>query len=141
MNEAEIIYCLNPPLKNDELNILFANQEPTNYHPILERSLSYVCAFRGDHLIGFVNLAWDGGIHAFILDTIVHPEFRHRGIGINLVNRAAEVAQKRGMEWLHVDFEPHLQSFYDKCGFRNTNAGLIKSDRKKMLNKIKIATF
>jgi len=69
--------------------------------------------------------AWDGGIHAFILDTTVHPEFRRRGIGIRLVKEAAKIAKERGIEWLHVDFEPHLQSFYEKGGFKNTKAGLI----------------
>ena len=132
MSESEITYRISPPLKNDELNLLFANKKTVDYRPILERSLSFVCAFHADRLIGFVNLAWDGGIHAFVLDTAVHPEFRRRGIGIGLVKRAAEIARKRGMEWLHVDFEPHLQSFYDKCGFRNTNAGLINLIKEKV---------
>ena len=31
-----------------------------------------------------------------------------------------------GCEWLHVDFDDHLRSFYfDACGFEPTNAGLI----------------
>ena len=32
-------------------------------------SLGWVCAFDGDRLIGFVNVAWDGDDHAFIPDT------------------------------------------------------------------------
>ncbi|WP_419706231.1 hypothetical protein [Promicromonospora sp. NFX87] len=29
-------------------------------------------------------------------------------------------------EWLFVDFEPHLESFYlESCGFRPTSAGLV----------------
>ena len=32
-------------------------------------SLGWVCARRGAELAGFVNGAWDGGAHAFILDT------------------------------------------------------------------------
>jgi hypothetical protein len=32
-----------------------------------------------------------------------------------------------GCEWLHVDFEPELRRFYlDACGFRPTDAGLIR---------------
>jgi hypothetical protein len=32
----------------------------------------------------------------------------------------------RDPTWLHVDFAPHLWSFYfDACGFRPTDAGLI----------------
>lgn len=76
-------------------------------------------------MIGFVNLTWDGGIHAFLLDTTVHPDLRRRGIGTELVRRAAVVARERGIEWLHVDFEPRLSGFYRNCGFRRTAAGLM----------------
>jgi ribosomal protein S18 acetylase RimI-like enzyme len=79
---------------------------------ILDRSLAYICAFPGERLVGFVNLAWDGGIHAFILDTTVHPDMRRLGIGSELLKHATAVAHKQGIEWLHVDFEPHLTSFY-----------------------------
>ena len=68
-------------------------------------------------LIGFVNVAWDGAQHAFILDTTVDREFRRRGIGTQLVKNAAEAVKKRGVEWLHVDFEPHLEDFYKKLRF------------------------
>ena len=44
---------------------------------MLARSLTYVAAYDtvggGEQLVGFVNVAWDGGIHAFLLDTTVHP--------------------------------------------------------------------
>ena len=127
--EFEITYRVNPTVSNDELNALFAEpgqiHEPVDFRPILERSLAFVCAYQASRLIGFVNLAWDGGIHAFVLDPTVHPEFRRRGIGKTLVKKAVETAKQRGIEWVHVDFEPHLQDFYDKCGFKNTRAGII----------------
>jgi GNAT superfamily N-acetyltransferase len=97
----------------------------TGYAPILSRSLAHVGAYDGERLIGFVNVAWDGGIHAFILDTAVHPDFRRQGIATRLVKEAEALARKRGARWLHVDFEPHLEAFYQGCGFRPTNAGLI----------------
>ncbi len=79
-------------------------------------------------MIGFVNLAWDGGTHAFILDTTVHPNFRRRGIGHRLVKEAVEVAEEHHVEWIHVDFEPHLRSFYQACGFHSSEAGLLHLD-------------
>ena len=124
-NDVDVIYLVSPQVTNNELNLLFATREFTDFRSVLDRSLAFVCAYHADQLIGFVNLAWDGGIHAFILDTFVDPKFRRNGIGISLVKQAAEVAKIREIEWLHVDFEPHLQSFYDKCGFRNTNAGVM----------------
>lgn len=99
---------------------------PGAYEMVLKRSLGHVAAMKGSRLVGFVNVAWDGGIHAFILDTAVDPEFRRQGLATELVARATKLARERGAEWLHVDFEPHLEGFYRGCGFRPTAAGLIR---------------
>lgn len=93
---------------------------------ILDRSLVHVGAYEGETLIGYVNVAWDGGGHAFLLDPMVHPSHRRRGIGAGLVRRAIEISRDRGATWLHVDYEPHLDGFYKSCGFRETNAGLLR---------------
>jgi GNAT superfamily N-acetyltransferase len=92
--------------------------------------LGRVYAYSADELIGFVNLAWDGGSHAFVLDTTVHPNFRRRGVGYRLVTLAVKVARERGAEWVHVDFEPHLRQFYWACGFRSTEAALLHLTKK-----------
>jgi ribosomal protein S18 acetylase RimI-like enzyme len=94
----------------------------------LERwALTWVGAFSNNRLVGFVQVCWDGGAHAFVLDTAVHPDHGRQGIGKQLVRTAAEEARKAGCEWLHVDYEPHLKAFYeDACGFRPTDAGLLK---------------
>ena len=96
-----------------------------DYSKILPRSLVHVGAYDGERLVGFVSVAWDGGKHAFLLDTTVHPDWQRQGIATQLVKRAAELARERGAEWLHVDYEPHLEDFYRGCGFRATGAGLI----------------
>jgi GNAT superfamily N-acetyltransferase len=89
--------------------------------------LGWVCARRSAGLAGFVNVAWDGGGHAFILATVVAGPLRRHGIGTGLVRVAAREASAAGCEWLHVDFEDHLSPFYfGGCGFRPTNAGLIR---------------
>ena len=94
----------------------------------LERhALTWVGAFDNDELVGFVQVCWDGGAHAFVLDTAVHPDHGRKGIGSQLVARAAAEARAAGCEWLHVDYEPHLKGFYlDACGFTPTDAGLLK---------------
>jgi ribosomal protein S18 acetylase RimI-like enzyme len=91
----------------------------------LDRSLCWVSAHVGERLVGFVNVAWDGGRHAFLLDPVVHPEFRRRGVGLALVRCAVEEARALGAEWLHVDYEARHADFYRRCGFRPTHAGLI----------------
>lgn len=130
---AGVRYHVSPPIENAALNELFTvawtNHTPSDFQPILARSLAYICAYDSERLIGFVNLAWDGGVHAFLLDTTVHPAFQRRGIGRRLVAAAVDVAQQRGIEWVHVDYEPHLDAFYRACGFQPTLAGLIRLHR------------
>jgi GNAT superfamily N-acetyltransferase len=117
---------------NDELNALHA--ECFEHRPFDDdwwgqvngHSLGWACLRTGDRLCGFVNIAWDGGVHAFILDTMVAPALRRRGFATRLVEAAAEGARSAGCDWLHVDFEPHLRTFYlEACGFEPAGAGLI----------------
>nr|WP_184031472.1 GNAT family N-acetyltransferase [Deinococcus budaensis] len=93
---------------------------------VLSRSLTWVTAHEQGRLVGFVNVAWDGGVHAFLLDTTVHPGWQRRGVGSRLVREAVQAARAGGAHWLHVDFEPQLEGFYAACGFRPTAAGLLR---------------
>jgi ribosomal protein S18 acetylase RimI-like enzyme len=103
------------------------NAFPGWWDQIRSHSLGWVTARTSDGvLVGFVNVAWDGGDHAFLLNTKTRRSLQHRGIGRAVVARAAVEAASAGCEWLHVDFEPDLAPFYfDACGFRPTDAGLI----------------
>jgi len=120
------------PFRNAELSALHAAGfgQPAREHDwqaqAERHSLGWVCARDGAGLAGFINVAWDGGSHAFILDTVVAPRLRHHGTGTRLVAVAAEGARAAGCAWLHVDFEARLGPFYwASCGFRPTAAGLI----------------
>lgn len=98
---AKIRFETSPPVNYQELNALFDaawGVAAWDFRPVLERSLAYICAFDPERLVGFVNLAWDGGVHAFILDTTVHPQYQRRGIGKRLVEEAIGVARARGLE-------------------------------------------
>jgi GNAT superfamily N-acetyltransferase len=91
-----------------------------------QHSLGWACAREDHDLVGFVNVAWNGASHAFILDTLVAARTQRQGIGTRLVALAAEHARAAGCQWLHVDFDDHLRPFYlGSCGFTPTNAGLI----------------
>ena len=127
----EIEYCWRGPVSDAEIVELGESHggRPAAgwWDSIRSHSLGWVTARDHDGiLVGFVNVAWDGGDHAFLLDTKTRGSLRRRGIGTEVVRRAAHHARTAGCEWLHVDFEPHLASFYlDACGFRRTDAGLI----------------
>jgi GNAT superfamily N-acetyltransferase len=129
-----IIYTWRGPFENAELNALHAeafghevfDDDGWDWSAQVQHSLGWVCARDASALVGFVNVAWDGEVHAFVLDTMVASSARHRGIGTELVAATVAEARAAGCEWLHVDFEDHLRPFYfDACGFAPTNAGLI----------------
>jgi ribosomal protein S18 acetylase RimI-like enzyme len=129
ITEHVVDYQIIPIVTDRELNKLFAASWPSHqvvtFQPVLSSSMVCVCAFKGSELIGFVNAAWDGRAHAFILDTTVHPSYRRMGIGRQLVRNAVNEAKKRGVIWVHVDYEPQLKEFYNLCGFRPSEAGVI----------------
>jgi GNAT superfamily N-acetyltransferase len=127
-----ISYEWRGPFTSAEASVLHAEafghrDAPRNWREQVERhSLGWVCARDGADLAGFVNLAWDGGAHAFILDTMVAARMHRQGIGISLVALAVQEARRAGCAWLHVDFEEHLHPFYIRgCGFTPTSAGLV----------------
>ena len=94
---------------------------------VAAHSLGWVIARDGDGaLVGFVNVPWDGVVHAWLQDTMVARSVRHQGVGVAVVALARDRARAAGCEWLHVDFDDDLRPFYiDACGFRPASAGLI----------------
>lgn len=122
------------PFGNDETNLLHAQAFGTKLYDagewdwetlVARHSLGWVTARSGTELVGFVNVPWDGSVHAWIQDVMVAADHRHAGVGRALVDAAADGARDAGCEWLHVDFEGHLEPFYfDACGFTPTAAGL-----------------
>jgi GNAT superfamily N-acetyltransferase len=91
-------------------------------------SLGWVVA-RGPagELTGFVNVLWDGLVHAWLQDVMVAATARRRGLGVRLVRAARAGASGAGCEYLHVDFDQDLRDFYlAACGFSPTGAGLLR---------------
>ena len=131
-SHSDVVYRWRSSFQNEEVNRLHAEAFD---HPLLEidwraqrdrHSLGWVCAREDGQLAGFVNVAWDGDAHAFVLDTVVAASARRAGIGTELVSVATQQARAAGCEWLHVDFEGHLRGFYlNACRFTETHAGLI----------------
>jgi GNAT superfamily N-acetyltransferase len=120
------------PFANADVNTLHADGFA---HPVLDidwrrqverHSLGWVCAFDAELLVGFVNVAWDGGVHAFVVDTFVERTRRHTGIGGRLLEVAERESRTAGCGWLHVDFEEEQRDFYlGAGGFTPTPAGVI----------------
>ena len=130
LREVRFAWC--DELTDDELVALTrshgGNAVAAWWDRIRPHSLGWVTARLGDGaLVGFVNVAWDGGDHSFLIDTKVRPDQQRRGIGTELVRVAAQHAKAAGCEWMEVDFDDHLAPFYyDACGFIPTRAGLLR---------------
>ena len=120
---------------NAEVNALHAeafntrvfDESEWNWRQLVDRhSLGWVVARDGAELVGFVNVLWDGLVHAWLQDTMVAGAAGRQGVGTQLVAVARDAARDAGCEYLHVDFEDDLKPFYfDACGFTPTNGGLI----------------
>ncbi len=129
----DVVFRVRPAIDNSEWDRLHA--EGFEHHvlgydwssQIEQHSLTWVGAYHHDRLIGFVNVAWDGGVHAFLVDTAVDVTCRRRGVGTRLVREAiAAVKRYGGIEWLHVDSDEALmKQFYEPAGFVPTPAGLV----------------
>jgi GNAT superfamily N-acetyltransferase len=132
MTEALVSYEWRGSAEELELDWLQAEAfdhppTPTSWQRQLEHhSLGWVCARIDEELVGFVNVIWDGGQHAVLLDTMVLPREQRRGIGTEIVRVAAIEARRSGCEWLHVDFDRDMAGFFlERCGFGPSEAGLL----------------
>jgi GNAT superfamily N-acetyltransferase len=129
---VDVTYAWRGPIDDAEMVDLVrsfgGNDEVGWWDRIRPHSLGWVSARSADGtLVGFVNVAWDGSDHAFLIDTKTRGSEQHKGIGTALVAHAADGARAAGCTTLHVDFEPvDLAAFYiDACTFTPTNAGLL----------------
>jgi GNAT superfamily N-acetyltransferase len=131
-----ILYRWRGDFENGEVNALHAEafdtrvfaEDEWNWESLLaEHSLGWVTARDDGAVVGFVNVMWDGLVHAWIQDTMVAADHRRMGIGRRLIAMAKHYAARAGCEWLHVDFDDDLRDFYiGACGFTPTSAGLIQ---------------
>lgn len=123
-----IRYERRPDIDVGALNALFAaawGSPKPGYDAVFTHSFTWIGAWDRDELVGFVNVAWDGDAHFFLLDTTVHPDRQRQGIGRRLVEEAIEACRGHG-EWLHVDADEELMNgLYLRCGFEPTPAGLV----------------
>lgn len=97
---------------------------------VLNRSLTWIGAYAGEKLVGYANVAWDGGVHAFLLDPTVRPDYRRKGLGTRIVKEALVAAAEANpaLEWIHVDTEAALGPFYEGAGFSPCEyAGLVSA--------------
>lgn len=79
-------------------------------------------------LVGFVDVISDGVDDAFIRNLLVHPRYRRRGIGLQLLKIVVQRTKQDNIKTVNVLFEPELTGLYLKAGFRIIGGGLIDNE-------------
>lgn len=81
----------------------------------------YYCAFDGEKIVDFCNLADMGQVNGLHIGgpgcVGMVPEYRERGIGLEMVRRATETFRRDGFDlsWIHYT---HLAHWYTKLGYQ-----------------------
>lgn len=118
---------------NAEVHALHAEASETWLHDESEWNWVEPCerhslvAREGGRLVGFLNVLWDGLVHAYLEHVMVAVDSRHRGIGTGLVDTARAEAHRAGCDFLHVGFgEDHRPFYIDACGLTPVPGGIIE---------------
>jgi len=82
---------------------------------LLEDATRVVGAYDGDATIGFCRVVSDGYTFAFLFDVFVLPEYRGRGVGVELVREAVEGGPHADLPWHLATRDGH--ELYGKFGF------------------------
>jgi ribosomal protein S18 acetylase RimI-like enzyme len=87
----------------------------------LQRTLN-IGAWHGERLVGAVRLLTDGYLYATVTDLVVHPDYRLRGIGRELMTRALNHA---GTGVVLLGSPPSASGFFEKLGCIRAPSGYV----------------
>jgi GNAT superfamily N-acetyltransferase len=83
--------------------------------------------YRGGGQIGFARTVSDGVSFAYLADVYVLPEFRGRGLGVELVREAVDRGPLARVPWLLHTTDAH--ALYEKFGFGPPGERLLVRER------------
>ena len=86
---------------------------------LVRESTRVIAAYDGDKLIGFCRVMSDASSMAWLGDVFVIPEYRGRGVGVELVREAVEFPEHRDVQWYLGTRDAH--ELYAKFGFGPPN--------------------
>ncbi len=71
--------------------------------------------YDGERQIGFCRVVTDEVVIAYLADVYIHPDYRARGLGVELVREAVEDGPYSNIRWILGTDDAH--SLYEKFGF------------------------
>src|ERR671938_471208 len=86
---------------------------------VIGASARVVGLYRNGAQVGFARVVSDGDVHAYLADVYVLPDFRGRGLGVELVREAVENGPHARCTWLLHTADAH--GLYTKLGFRSAS--------------------
>jgi GNAT superfamily N-acetyltransferase len=84
--------------------------------------------YHHDRQIGFSRTVSDGTSVTYLADVYVLPEYRGRGLGVELVRETVEAGPYKDTRWLLHTADAH--ALYAKFGFRKPGERLLERDRR-----------
>ncbi|GAK14459.1 GNAT family N-acetyltransferase [Geomicrobium sp. JCM 19039] len=95
-------------------------------YPTLFERCNFWAVVRDEHdeLIGFGYVCGMRLEHGYMEDIIVHPSYRKKGIGGQIVEALLQEARVIGLEVVTVTYDPTHESFYRRSGFLPGGGGV-----------------
>jgi len=82
---------------------------------LVRESRRVIGLYDGDRQVGFCRVVSDDEVVAWLADVFVVPEYRGRGLGVELVREAVENGPQRDCHWYLHTRDAH--SLYERFGF------------------------
>ena len=89
----------------------------TDLYKAIINSKFVVSVYIDSKLIGFGRIISDGILHALIVDIIVLPEFKRRGIGTIIINKLLNIGYRNNIRDIQLFCVKGKKEFYKKNGF------------------------
>lgn len=117
-----VAHDLNLTPENAPTNPAFIQEE--TLISVIEKGTRFYCAIVNESLLGCIALEVSGDPHILYLERLaVIPEYRHLGLGAQLVDYAAERAKALGAQRLSIGIIEQntvLKNWYGTLGFSQT---------------------
>lgn len=125
MSVESVTYHFIDEISTDELIDLYEIGGWWKEHPrsranlpaLIKGSFCFVIAKVHTRLIGMGRVISDGVSDGYIQDVVVRPEYRGRGIGIELVRQLRDYCLVNQLEWIGLIAESGTAPFYKRLGF------------------------